>query len=513
MVTGVGMRERLLARNVVLNLLGQGLPLVVALATMPFVIRGLGTERFGILGLAWVVLSYFTIFDLGLGRATTKFVAEALGVGEGQRVPAIVWNAVAVQAGLGAVGAFLLAGIAPVLVHRILTIPEGLVDEAESSFYVLAVAVPIVLVSSSFRGVLEAAHRFDLVNAVKAPLSAMVFFVPLVGVLLQWDLPGIIALLVLFQGAGLVAYYYLARWIIPSLKTLPHFRRGMLRTLVSYGGWVAVSNIVGPILVYLDRFMIGTVVTIAAVGYYTAPYEMVTRLWIVPASVVSALFPAFSTMSVSGGREALQALVTRSMKFLLFIVGPVIVFVVVFGRFILDIWLGPDFAEQSALALRILGIGILVNSLAQVLYSSIQAVGRPDLTAKFHLAELPVHVVVAWVLVTTWGITGAAAAWSIRVALDAVLLFVAAWRLRLVSPRSVFLERLPQTLVILVALASVGAGLSVVPPDGWLRVLVPFFFVLAAAGTTWRYLLDDHDRARLARLLRAAARNPEPSGQ
>ena len=72
----------LLARNTLLNLIGQGLPLVVAVVTIPFIIHGLGIERFGLLSLAWVVLGYFAIFDLGLGLATTKFVGEALGKGE-----------------------------------------------------------------------------------------------------------------------------------------------------------------------------------------------------------------------------------------------------------------------------------------------------------------------------------------------------------------------------------------------------------------------------------------------
>jgi O-antigen/teichoic acid export membrane protein len=56
----------LLARNTLFNLIGQGLPLVVAVVTIPFIIQGLGIDRFGLLSLAWVVLGYFAIFDSGL---------------------------------------------------------------------------------------------------------------------------------------------------------------------------------------------------------------------------------------------------------------------------------------------------------------------------------------------------------------------------------------------------------------------------------------------------------------
>lgn len=66
--------SRTLARNAVLNLFGMTLPLLVAIVAIPFVARGLGAERFGLLALAWVVLGYFPLFDLGLGRATAKYI-------------------------------------------------------------------------------------------------------------------------------------------------------------------------------------------------------------------------------------------------------------------------------------------------------------------------------------------------------------------------------------------------------------------------------------------------------
>ena len=88
----------LIARNTLMNLIGQALPLVVGVVTIPLVVHGLGTDRFGLLSLAWVVLGYFTIFDLGLGRATTKYVSEALGKGEGDQVHQIIWTAVTFQA-------------------------------------------------------------------------------------------------------------------------------------------------------------------------------------------------------------------------------------------------------------------------------------------------------------------------------------------------------------------------------------------------------------------------------
>ena len=73
------MGGRMLARNTALNIVGQVIPLVVGVVATPYTIRHLGPERFGILSLAWIIVGYFALFDLGIGPATTKFVAELLG--------------------------------------------------------------------------------------------------------------------------------------------------------------------------------------------------------------------------------------------------------------------------------------------------------------------------------------------------------------------------------------------------------------------------------------------------
>src|SRR5712691_7432424 len=84
---------RTLARNMVFNLLGQGSPLLAALFAIPFLVEGLGTDRFGILTLAWMVIGYFSLFDLGLGRAVTKFAAELLGSRNSAGFNRLVWTA------------------------------------------------------------------------------------------------------------------------------------------------------------------------------------------------------------------------------------------------------------------------------------------------------------------------------------------------------------------------------------------------------------------------------------
>lgn len=492
----------LIARNTLLNLIGQAAPLLVAVLTIPYVVHGLGTDRFGLLSLAWVVLGYFTIFDLGLGRATTKFVAEALGKGERDQVPQILWTAVSFQLILGIIGAIVLFGITDLLVERVLNIPPHLITEAKDTFHLIAVSVPIVLITSSFRGSIEAAQRFDLVNAVTIPSSILTFLLPVVGLYLGFGLPGIVALIVLARFGALIAFMGINFRIVPQLRTFQG-SFAVFSRLFSFGGWVMISSIVGPFLVYLDRFLIGSILTISAVAYYAAPYEVVTRLWIITASLTVTLFPAFSALEGAKDRQRIGIYFARSIKYVLITSGPIVVLIAVYAKDILQFWLGSDFAIQSTFAMQVLVVGVLINSLAHTPYALLQGTGRPDLPAKFHVIELPIYIAMVWVLVSEFGIAGAAVAWTLRIMLDSFLLFVATFKVYRLSP-SILAENGTKPavvgLIIFGCVAYVLKGFAD-PLSIAAQSLLSFGFLLLFVWATWKYVLDDIDRGMVHRII------------
>ena len=85
---------RLIARNTFYNLLGYGIPLIFALVLIPPLISKLGTERFGVLNLIWMVVGYFSFFDFGFGKGLTKVVAEKIGLNQFDQISRIFWTTI-----------------------------------------------------------------------------------------------------------------------------------------------------------------------------------------------------------------------------------------------------------------------------------------------------------------------------------------------------------------------------------------------------------------------------------
>ncbi len=479
---------RLLARNAVWNLIGNGAPMLVAVFCIPILIGGLGKDRFGVLALAWALIGYASLFDLGLGRALTQLVAKKLGAGEEREVPRLVWTSLLLMLLLGVVGAAVVGLLSPWLVHRALHVPGALQRETLQSFYLLALSVPVVIGTAGLRGLLEAHQRFGLVNALRIPMGVFTFAGPLLVLPFSRSLFPVVGILVAGRLIAWVAHLLVCFRVAPELGHRIAWQRTAAGPLLRFGGWMTVSNVVGPLMVSLDRFLIGAMVSMAAVAYYATPYEVVTKLWIVPSALVGVMFPAFST-SFAQDRDRTALLYGRSVKYLLLVLFPIMLCTVALAQDGLKLWLGPEFAQNSFRVLQWLAVGVFLNCLAQVPFALLQGMGRPDLTAKLHLIELPVYLGLLWWLIGARGIEGAAIAWTARVGVDALFLFGLARRF-LLGKRPITLRKafLPIVSLLILALAALLQGPIV---KGLFLLGTILCFVLV----TWFRILTPEERS------------------
>jgi O-antigen/teichoic acid export membrane protein len=278
-----------------------------------------------------------------------------------------------------------------------------------------------------------------------------------------------------------------------------------LRELASFAGWVAVSTFISPLLLYLDRFMIGVLLSMTAVTFYAAPYEIVGRLVLISGAVMGALVPALSRLSGEANRAEAERLAVRCVVLLVAVLAPAVVLILGTARDGLALWLGPEYAAQSATAMQILAVGLLVNAAAHVPYGLLYSAGRPDLPARFHMIELPIQLVLAWLLIARFGITGAAIAWSARLIIDAALLFLAAERQQLLRRFALRGQMLPSTLgvVALTGAAAIVASAYLSSPTS--RLLAGVSLALVCAALLWTLAVSATERHRILALFRSAA--------
>ncbi|NYZ17546.1 flippase [Azospirillum sp. RWY-5-1] len=464
-------------RNTIWNLLGEGLPMLAALLSIPLLVGGIGLERFGALTLVWALLGWLMVLDLGLARALIQTVAERRGRRDGAGVAGIVRPALALMGLVGVAGGAVVAAASGPLAGWLAHGSALVAGELRTTLFIVAAIVPVALVSAALRGVLEAHQEFRRVNLVKMTVGVLNYLSPVAVLPFTDSLAAVIAAIAAGRLAGAAAYGWLCLRVVPGLASRPRGPREPLRPLFTLGAWMTLNNLLGPLMTYADRFVLAGLVPVAAVAFYTTPFELVVRLLFIPAALSGVLFPTAAGL-FRQEPAALRRILDLGVAAIAGVFLPVLAAAVLLGGPALDLWLGPAFAAQGGPVLAVLALGVLFNAMAYVPYALIHGTGRMDVTAWLQLAELPVYLGALWLLVGAYGPLGAAIAWTARTGVDLLLLLLLFGRL---APGTA-----PAAGRLALAVTAVGglaaAGLAVGGGEGLLLLAAGILPGLALAG-------------------------------
>lgn len=431
------------------------LPLAVTLPTIPIYIHLIGNARYGILALVWSFLGYFNVFDLGLGRATAQRIA-ALGNSPPRDVAAAFWTAVIVNGAIGICGGLLIWPLTHFFFVNVATISDELKSELTSALPWLILAVPLMTLSGVFAGALQGRARFLELNVISVAGSILFQIIPLItawmhGADLAWLLPAVVlSRLLSFAAMFWRCQIHVCHWCKPS------FSRAHAGGLLAFGGWVTITSLVSPLMVILDRFVIGAFLGAQAVTYYTVPFTFAERSTVLASALTSALFPRFAVADHAEGRQ----LGMRAISMLAAAMTPIYLISVLLVEPFFQLWIGSEFALGANITAQFLLIGFCFYGFSFVPYVMVQARGRPDVIAKFNLLELIPYLCLLFLGLGVWGLPGAAFAYGIRTSADCIMLMFFAG----ILPQSAELLRMP--LVLLLAAIAVA-------------------FTMNAGSTTW----------------------------
>jgi O-antigen/teichoic acid export membrane protein len=252
-------------------------------------------------------------------------------------------------------------------------------------------------------------------------LGVLTFVAPLLTIQFNPSVAWATTALLASRILALVAYYLAASRERGELRTPCKPARSQVRPLLKFGGWLTVTNIVGPLMPYLDRFFVGAILGLTAVAYYVTPYEVLSRLQILPRAIMGVLFPAMAAAH-GEGKNRLIDIYAHGSKVIFWFMLPITGGVFLLAPEALQIWLGTEFRLEATPVMHWLAAGWMINTLARPAFTALQTAGRPDLVAKAHLAELAPYLLLLWWLSTLYGISGAAAAWTLRTLADTLIL-------------------------------------------------------------------------------------------
>jgi O-antigen/teichoic acid export membrane protein len=486
--------------NTVYQIGSQVAPAVAAIAAIPFLLRHLGYDVFGIVTIFSTTLAYFAMLDLGLGRAATRFISQSLEARKPDDVRRYFWGSIILLSAIGAIVMVSSVLSVPTVVG-LLKISERYFRPATESFYIICLTIPVVTLTATLRGFLEASGRFRFVGIVTGCGGVGTYLLPAFAVTMGG---GIIAIAAIFAGVrmGMCGALAIGCLSIEQRSCLrPIFDVTAVRRMLSFGGWLSVSNIIGTATIYCDRFLLGMWLGMAAVTSYGMPLDLISRLQLMITSFCTVLFPLMSRLDGSRSGQ-FQTLYRGAVAVGLSLMTPLCAAAVMVVPVLMKLWLGQRITSDAVFATQVFLAGAVAQSIASIAWTALHARGRSDLTAWIHLAEFPIYCGVFYLASTHFGVRGAALAWLGRGIADFLCMVIL-----LRAQRADHRFSMPSELVA--AIVSIGILLIAILP---LRSAV-IMAVLVSALTwiwIWRTLLDPTMRIQLARVL-LGRRTPKPA--
>lgn len=427
-------------KHTIYNLIGWVLPLALSLITIPIYINQIGESRYGVLAMAWLLLGYFGLFDLGLGRATAQRIAAQISDTAAARAQTF-WTALAINTGVGVIGGLVIWPVALYFFGHVFAIEPALRPELRSAIPWMVLAVPIATISGVLSGALQGRARFLELNIISICSAALTQLLPLLvawlhGPNLAWLMPAVILTrLITISGMAMRCRRHL-------FKGQPiDISRSLARSLLSFGGWVTVTSMIGPMMVILDRFVIGAFLGAKSVTYYTVPFQLCSRTTVLSDALSTAMFPS---LAAANSTEA-QLMVANAIRTLAIVMTPTTIFGLFLMRPFLQIWMGVDFANNTWLTGEILLLGFWANAFAHIPYAQLQAANRPNVVAHCHMIEVLPYLAALYFGLHIFGLTGAAVVFGLRTFADCLLLMHYAGNLR----KSMTLLAIPAGLLLL----------------------------------------------------------------
>jgi len=401
-----------LSTNLFWQLVGQALPLVIAAITIPVVHARVSPADFGIFTLSITAFGIMSVLDLGLGRASVRFVSRALALGDRKTAARVAAQSLLILLVISILLCAVCLRLGPIAVSRWLSADSSNDPQLRDVVRILALVLPAIALTSAMRSLMEAELRFRRIAAIQAVSGALTFGSPLVVSLYTSNIRLIVLSAALVRASSLLVYAFGVRHWLRD----PNFRGGLLvrpsREFLQFSGSLMVSNLVGTTVAYADRASLAGIIPLGRLPYYNVPLDFLLRFMLPINGAITVAFPELSRRATKpGDLDKINLIAISALGGLL---GPALLLGSLLTPLFLSVWLGNDFRVTSTVLLQTFLIGFHLQAFNALSMATLGARGIAARIAVMHVLEVPLYLFGLTFLGSHYGLRGLAVAWSAR---------------------------------------------------------------------------------------------------
>ena len=382
--------------------------------TTPFIVNKLGVDAYGIYSVMFVVIGYFGFMELGLGRAIIKFIAEFHAKKDYDSIKKAIGSALLVYCLMGVIGAVLIYLLTDLFITSVFKIPPGLKNTARWAFYFSAVGFLLNMPCNVFGAIPKALQRFDITNKIDIIFGSLQTIGSVCLLYLGFSLLSLVILNIIISFLSICTYVAVVKRTFPFIPIAAGFNAGIMKDLFRFGSMVTIDSLLVMLSGRINSFFVGIFLPISSLTYYVIPDSLASRVSFIPRSVSHAAFPLFSELHGLSSQESLRELFLRSTKIIVILTLPFMMLFTFFANKLLGFWIGKQFAENGTLILQLIGPAYILSFWAYISVEGARGLNKPAFPAKLQLVFSIINVILCFALIPSFGIVGAALAWSLH---------------------------------------------------------------------------------------------------
>lgn len=500
------MTSERLVRNTISNLLSHIVNVAVAFFMVPFFMRTLGNEQYGIWIFIASVFAYRNTLNLGLNSAINRYIPVFLAKNDNDGVQRVVSVSI-----LYLYFTSVMLAIITLVVHRYVAvwfaIPSDLIGVTKNLVLIVGFSFVVIMPFQMYSGVLSGLQRYDIISIVTV-IAIIVRTVVLI--LLVSRGYGLLTMGLVF---GICEIAIRIFQVVFTIKLLPHISIfpttkidfSLLWQMLHYGT-NTLLYILGTSIVYKSsNIIIGIFLSPADITKYYVASAGVLMLGLFIEAFTSAIKPAISDLDARNKEFEIRQLSFSTQKYILILLIPSIFFFLVMGRDFLTVWVGADYSNLY-LILAILSISHFFRLLQYSNFLVLVGKGQHKIFGflAILMAVCAIVLAVAFVKIFKLGLVGIALSNLIPMSLiyGLILPIYFNYKMNIFFIDYVNQVWRPALVSCVPSLLFIGGWKYYHTPDCWLHIaiIVSCTCIIIAVGT-WLLGLKSAEKKRIQQIL------------
>lgn len=398
-----------LGRNLIAGLSNSIWSALIGLAMVPFYLKYLGIEAYGLIGFFVTTQSLLQLLDMGMAPTINREVARCSAGGNMQEAGKLLHSLAVVYWGMAVAIAMLILALAPLIARYWLQSrqlsPQTISHAVMLMGLVVACRWPIGL----YQGALIGAQRLTISSATNmtivtigsvGAIAVLAFVSPTIEAFFIWQACVGIVYAITIRAAA---------WRIIDSSKANRFDAGDIRRVLRFSLGVGAISFSGLMLTQLDKVILSKTVGLEYFGKYMLATMVASSLYILIVPIFNIVYPRFSSLVAQRKMDELLEQYRMASRLLASLLFPSAMLLALLAQPLISLWTGNEgLAVDVAPLVSLLLIAYALHGVMHMPYALMLAQGETSSMFRIYIALIVVIVPLTTILSVLYGVLGGA---------------------------------------------------------------------------------------------------------